>query len=69
MNITLTPAPTSDAVRVGLGLTLLTSDGIAVRGNVTWADYDKIAELTDGTVGVLRREWTGKGYVYSLEAL
>lgn len=66
--IKLTPAPTSDAVRVGLGLTLLTSDGVAVRGDVTHKDYDRVVQLEDGTVGVLRREWTDRGYVYLLEA-
>lgn len=66
--IKLTPAPTSERVRIGLGLKLVTEDGLAVQGFVTPQDYGQIASLDDGTVGVLRREWTGRGYVYSLEA-
>ena len=68
MKIKLTPERTSEAVRVGLGLTLRTEDGVAVRGDVTWQGYDRIAQLEDGTVGVLRQKYERGQYTYWLEA-
>lgn len=67
MNIKLIPAAGSEAVRVGLGLALRTPTGVEVAHLVTYADYGQRVALTDGTVGVLRREWTGSGYEYALE--
>lgn len=53
--ITLTPVHTSEEVRVGTGRILRDARGIAVRGDVTWQDYDKVASLEDGTTGILRK--------------
>lgn len=65
--IKLTPAPTSEAVRVGLGLALRAPGGVEVAQLVTHKDYGRQVALADGTVGVLARAWTGRGYEYSLE--
>jgi hypothetical protein len=69
--------PCTHAVRVGMGLTLRTQDGVRVLEchnpsgsplNVTWSAYNMPAGLSDGRIGILRKRYQDGKYHYWLES-